>query len=78
VAEAIGRLLADPELRARLGTAGRRTAEAYAWEPRIDELERFLTGLTVDPRRAGPVRVEVSSTNGGGARALPRSAAPHG
>jgi GT2 family glycosyltransferase/glycosyltransferase involved in cell wall biosynthesis len=77
VAEAIGRLLTDPELRARLGTAGRRTAEAYAWEPRIDELERFLTGLTVDPRQAGLVRVEVSSSNGG-ARALPRSAAPHG
>jgi GT2 family glycosyltransferase len=38
---AIARLLADPELRARLGAAGMRTAQDYAWELRIDELEAF-------------------------------------
>ncbi len=77
VAEAIGRLLGDPALRARLGAAGRRTAEAYAWERRIDELEEFLNGVAADSRDAGLVPVEVRSTNGG-PRALRRSAAPHG
>jgi GT2 family glycosyltransferase len=42
VTEAIGRLLADPELRARLGRAGVETAADYAWERRIDALEGFL------------------------------------
>jgi GT2 family glycosyltransferase/glycosyltransferase involved in cell wall biosynthesis len=45
VSGAIARLLADPELRARLGEAGRVTAQDYAWERRIDELEAFLYGL---------------------------------
>ena len=45
VSGAIGRLFADPALRARLGEAGRRTAADYAWERRIDELERFYAGL---------------------------------
>jgi GT2 family glycosyltransferase/glycosyltransferase involved in cell wall biosynthesis len=42
VSAAIARLLADPELRARLGAAGVRTAQDYAWERRIDELEAFF------------------------------------
>jgi glycosyltransferase involved in cell wall biosynthesis len=45
VAAAIERLLRDPELRERLGTEGRRTAHAYGWERRIDELERFYLEL---------------------------------
>jgi GT2 family glycosyltransferase/glycosyltransferase involved in cell wall biosynthesis len=42
VAAALARLLADPELRARLGQAGIETAADYAWERRIDALERFF------------------------------------
>ena len=45
VSAAIARLLADPELRARLGEAGRVTAQDYTWERRIDELEAFLEGV---------------------------------
>ncbi len=43
VAAALTRLLSDPELRARLGRAGIETASDYAWERRIDALERFFT-----------------------------------
>ncbi|MCW2968704.1 MAG: hypothetical protein JWM71_2476, partial [Solirubrobacteraceae bacterium] len=39
---AVERLLADPELRRRLGDAGIRTAQDYAWERRVDTLEDFL------------------------------------
>ncbi|HUB35765.1 MAG TPA: glycosyltransferase [Solirubrobacteraceae bacterium] len=42
VADAIERLLADPDLRARLGRAGIETASDYTWERRIDALEEFL------------------------------------
>jgi GT2 family glycosyltransferase/glycosyltransferase involved in cell wall biosynthesis len=42
VAEALRRLLDDPELRARLGRAGIETAGDYAWERRIDTLEGFF------------------------------------
>lgn len=45
VSSAITRLLDDPQLRARLGEAGRVTARDYAWERRIDELEAFLKGV---------------------------------
>jgi GT2 family glycosyltransferase len=45
VSDAIARLLADPELRARLGRAGIETAGEYAWERRIDALEGFLEGV---------------------------------
>jgi GT2 family glycosyltransferase/glycosyltransferase involved in cell wall biosynthesis len=41
VAGALTRLLADPELRTRLGRAGIETAGDYAWERRIDALEDF-------------------------------------
>ena len=51
VSGAIGRLLADPELRRRLGTAGLETAADYAWERRIDQLEGFLERAATDPRR---------------------------
>lgn len=65
VAAAVGRLLADPALRARLGQAGIETARSYAWGPRIDALERFMfevtrprettpsTGVVPGPRRSG-------------------------
>jgi GT2 family glycosyltransferase len=49
VSGAISRLLSDPELRARLGRAGMETAADYAWERRIDELERFLESLVATP-----------------------------
>ncbi|MEY2441205.1 MAG: hypothetical protein QOJ46_631, partial [bacterium] len=52
VSAAIARLLADPELRARLGEAGRVTAADYTWERRIDELEAFLDRVAAAPARA--------------------------
>jgi GT2 family glycosyltransferase len=42
VAAALQRLLDDPQLRAELGRAGIDTAQAYAWDRRIDALEGFL------------------------------------
>jgi GT2 family glycosyltransferase len=48
VSAAIARLLADPELRARLGEAGRETAQDYAWEKRIDALVAFYERLAGD------------------------------
>jgi GT2 family glycosyltransferase len=62
VSAAMGRLLADPALRERLGAAGIRTAAHYTWERRIDELEGFLESV------AEP----------GALRDSPRSAAPRG
>ena len=53
VSAALARLLADPELRARLGRAGRQTAQEYAWERRIDALERFMDEV------ARPTRVQL-------------------
>ena len=53
VAEAIGRLLGDAELRERLGRAGIETAAEYAWSRRIDALEQFL-GEVARPRRIAP------------------------
>jgi glycosyltransferase involved in cell wall biosynthesis len=50
VAAALRRLFDDRELRESLVAAGRRTAAAYAWDGRIDELERFLESLA--PRAA--------------------------
>jgi glycosyltransferase involved in cell wall biosynthesis len=53
VSAAIGRLLADPSLRERLGTSGVTTAAEYAWERRIDALEAFLADVarprTIEP-----------------------------
>ena len=42
VKAALARLLAEPQLRARLGRAGIETAKEYEWERRIDALEAFL------------------------------------
>ena len=50
VAAAIGRLLADPALRDRLGNGGIATAAEYAWSVRIDALERFLLQVA-EPRQ---------------------------
>jgi GT2 family glycosyltransferase len=52
VAAALARLLADPELRVRLGEAGRATAAGYGWPTRIDALERFYREVADarDPR----------------------------
>jgi glycosyltransferase involved in cell wall biosynthesis len=55
VAGAVQRLLADPELRTRLGQAGITTAAEYHWSKRIDQLERFLEAA------AQPRRTEASS-----------------
>jgi glycosyltransferase involved in cell wall biosynthesis len=49
VTAALARLLADPALRERLGRAGIETAAGYAWELRIDALERFFE-TTATPR----------------------------
>jgi GT2 family glycosyltransferase len=53
VAADVRQLLADPELRSRLGQAGIATASAYAWGPRIDALERFMFEIA-RPRRTRP------------------------
>lgn len=45
VSEALSRLLGDPSLRERLGEEGRRTAAAYGWERRIDQVEAFFAGV---------------------------------
>jgi GT2 family glycosyltransferase/glycosyltransferase involved in cell wall biosynthesis len=45
VGAALERLFGDAELRARLAEEGRRTAAAYGWERRIDELERFFESV---------------------------------
>jgi GT2 family glycosyltransferase/glycosyltransferase involved in cell wall biosynthesis len=52
VSAALARLLADPELRARLGEAGLATAQEYAWERRIDELEAFFQRVAGSRRMA--------------------------
>ena len=49
--EALERLFGDAELRERLRANGRRTAERYAWELKIDELEAFFLNLA-ESRRA--------------------------
>ena len=52
VSAALARLLADPELRARLGRAGIETAGEYAWEQRIDALEAFFERVAASRRMA--------------------------
>ncbi len=49
VSAALARLLADPDLRERLGRAGIETASDYGWKRRIDALERFFD-TTAAPR----------------------------
>lgn len=53
VGAALARLLVDPGLRERLGRAGIETAKPYAWESRIDALERFFEDV------GRPSRVEL-------------------
>jgi glycosyltransferase involved in cell wall biosynthesis len=53
VAADVGRLMADPALRSRLGQAGIATAGDYAWGSRIDALERFMFEIT-QPRKIAP------------------------
>jgi glycosyltransferase involved in cell wall biosynthesis len=50
VAAALGRVLTDAGLRARLTAAGLQTAQDYAWERRIDRLEQFYGELARAPR----------------------------
>jgi GT2 family glycosyltransferase len=57
VSAALARLLADPDLRQRMGRAGIETAQDYAWERRIDALEEFLTEV------ARPRRVDLGAGN---------------
>jgi GT2 family glycosyltransferase/glycosyltransferase involved in cell wall biosynthesis len=52
VSAALARLLADPELRTRLGQAGIETAQEYAWERRIDALEAFFERVAASRRMA--------------------------
>jgi GT2 family glycosyltransferase len=54
VAGALRRALGDPQLRARLGESGVRTAAEYRWEVRIDVLERFLLDSAKGGRPTGP------------------------
>ncbi len=60
VRAAIARLLADPALRERLGHAGIETAADFAWERRIDALERFLDDVAT-PRRVDMDAVEAAA-----------------
>jgi GT2 family glycosyltransferase/glycosyltransferase involved in cell wall biosynthesis len=53
VTGAIARLLADPDMRRRLGEEGIRTAQGFSWERRIDELERFLERVAEQRRPSG-------------------------
>lgn len=56
MAEAIARLLRDPELRGRLSRSGRQTVEQhYDWRIIGDQLETFLEGVV--QQRAGAPRV---------------------
>ena len=57
VGGALGRLLADPSLRERLGRAGIETAKPYGWETRIDALERFFTAVA-EPSTLSPISAE--------------------
>jgi glycosyltransferase involved in cell wall biosynthesis len=52
VGAALARLLGDGELRARLGRAGIETAQDYAWERRIDALEKFFRRVAASGRMA--------------------------
>jgi GT2 family glycosyltransferase len=53
VSASIARLLADAQLRERLGAAGIETAGEHAWEQPIDALEQFLQDVA-RPRQIAP------------------------
>jgi len=65
---AIERLLAAPQLCQQLGLAGIDTAADYAWERRIDELERFLVDV------ATPGRVDLDALDAASAAAAATAA----
>jgi GT2 family glycosyltransferase/glycosyltransferase involved in cell wall biosynthesis len=69
VRAAIERLLADPGLCERLGRAGIQTAADYAWERRLDALERFLEDV------ATPTRVDMDAIEAAAAAAASGAAA---
>ena len=50
--DALARLLRDPELRERLGSAGIETAAGLAWSRRIDALEAFFIEVATSRRIA--------------------------
>ena len=57
VSQALSRVLSDAPLRARLVQAGFETAADYAWERRIDRLERFFTDVAATaPRQSAAPR----------------------
>ncbi|MFL5955940.1 MAG: glycosyltransferase [Solirubrobacterales bacterium] len=56
VAEAIRRLFEDRELRERLIAEGKRTAAAYAWDKRTDELEAALEAMAAPGPAASPAK----------------------
>ena len=51
VAAAIARLLADPDLRARLAAAGLQTAREHRWSARVGELDAFYRSIAPAPSR---------------------------
>jgi GT2 family glycosyltransferase len=66
VSAALAKLLADGELRERVGRAGIDTAARYAWERRIDALEAFLEDVatpseTVSASEVVPEQAEIRS-----------------
>jgi glycosyltransferase involved in cell wall biosynthesis len=69
VSAAIGRLLADPQLCEQLGRAGIETAADYAWERRIDELERFLDAVAT-PRRVDLDAIDAAAAAAAAATAV--------
>jgi GT2 family glycosyltransferase len=71
VTAALAKLLSDPALRERLGRAGIETARDYAWERRIDALEKFLVGVA-RPTRLDPDGGAVSE-RGPDAGAIPQA-----
>ncbi len=56
VAEAITSLLLDPELAGRLGTAGQRRAQSYAWPVIVERLEQVLLELLAKSFRGPAAR----------------------
>jgi glycosyltransferase involved in cell wall biosynthesis len=60
VRAALERLLADPGLCERLGRAGIETAADYAWERRLDALERFLEDVAT-PRLVDMDAIEAAA-----------------
>ncbi len=75
VSAALAALLSDPDLRERLGRAGIETAGDYAWERRIDALEKFLVEVA-RPTRLDPDRGAASRGRAdGGALSQPQRTA---